>query len=627
MSYGYHKIIAVSPRLSLGNVQRNVDEHVRVLKEVSSKEPSVVLFPELSLTGYTCEDLFHTQSLLNSVNKGIIDLAERTKDLNMLIVIGLPYQHRGKLYNASATIYKGQIKTLHSKIFLPNYKEFYENRWFSEGEIEPDTVMIGSHQVLFSNKQILKLGKLVIGIEICEDLFAVNNPSSNLALAGANLILNLSASNELVGKGQYRRDLLKITSAKLNCGYLYASSGPFESTKDLAFSGYLGYCEDGSILSEDSNMSFDTKILETEIDVEKIGFERRKNTTFGKNRSENYTITTIDDNCPETVDIKRKVAQNPFVPQGDKELEDRIQEILEIQSVGLARRLLSISPDTKMVLGLSGGLDSTLALLVAIEACKKLNISTDKIHTISMPGFGTSERTKNQARDLAKSFNTTFREIDITKVVSQHLTDIDHSKIDTVYENAQARERTQILFDYANKVGAFVINTSCLSEAFLGWSTFGADQLGNYGVNISVPKSLVRFMIQHYPATNIQREVLKRVYETPVSPELLPLDSKKQISQKTEDLLGPYELIDFYIYYYLRNGFSNKKILFLANSAYKDKYESEYIEEVFKNSYKRFRVNQFKRTTIPPGVKIGVSISSRGDLRIPDEYEGEDNDG
>lgn len=625
MNFGYYKLLAVSPRLYLGNVPKNKEEHLKILKEVSSKKPAVVLFPELSLVGYTAEDLLQQQSIVDASLTALIDLAQETKNLDSLIVVGIPLQRRGKLYNSAACIFKGKIVNIYRKTFVPNYKEFYENRYFSEGPHEKDSITIGNQEVSLNNELILKIGKLHLGVEICEDGWTAKPPSVDLALSGAHLILNLSASNELVGKESFRRDLFKMASARLNCGYLYNSSGPWESSKDLVFGGYQGYFEDGSLIKEDKTYSFSSKILETEIDVERIDFERRKNTSFGKTPHKNYPIMDIGA-VDQTLTITRTILENPFVPQGTQALESRVQEILEIQATGLARRLLTIGPKTQIVLGLSGGLDSTLALLVAVKACEKLGLPTTTIHTLSMPGFGTSQRTKGQAFDLAQAFGTTYKEIDITKATTQHLVDIDHKLVDFVYENAQARERTQVLFDYANKVGGFVQNTSSLSECFCGWSTYNADQTGNYGTNLSVPKTLVKFLIKHYPANEEQKEILKRVYETPISPELLPLDNKGNIQQSTEEVLGPYEIIDFYIFYYLRYGFKNSKILFLAEKAFNGKHTKDYLSEVFRKTYKRFRINQFKRTTAPPGMKLGVSLSPRGDLRLPDEAGGDENE-
>ena len=621
--FGYYKIFAVSPKLYIGHVQKNVEEHIKVIESLSGKS-GIILFPELSLTGYTCEDLFHTESLINKTKDGLAQLVNYSKNIDSIVIVGLPFEDRGRLYNTACVIQKGKILALVPKSFLPNYKEFYEKRWFTEGREVTGSVEVLGQNVPFTAHQIIKTNTLTFGIEICEDLWAPEAPSTKLALAGAQLILNLSASNELVGKNNYRKDLIKMTSAKLNCGYLYASSGPWESSKDLVFGGHCVYAEDGSIVSETKRLQFDTQVLEIEIDTNKINFERRKNTTFGASSLPKYScVEALPLN--QTQDIKRNINPNPFVPQGKVELEERVQEILEIQSTGLARRMLAI-PNSKLVLGLSGGLDSTLALLVCLKACEKLGSGPDRIHCVSMPGFGSSERTKNQARDLAEAFKVSFKEIDITLATTQHLKDIDHTSIDFVYENAQARERTQILFDYANKVGGFVVSTGDLSEYFCGWATFNGDSMGNYGVNASVPKTLVKFLIKYYPTSEENKAILQRVYETPISPELLPLDNKGNIQQSTEDILGPYELIDFYIFHYLRNGFAQDKIVFLAKKAFNGKYEEEFIKKVFDGTYKRFRVNQFKRTTIPPGVKLGISISSRGDLRMPDENEGEGNE-
>ncbi len=624
--FGYYKLFAVTPKLFLGNVEKNVTEHLRLIKEIQDQgKKGIIVFPELSLTGYTCEDLFHTQSLLDATKKGLKRLIEETKKIDSIIIVGLPFENHGRLYNTACVIHKGKAVSLHPKTHLPNYKEFYEKRYFICGEGVDEIVDINGVKVPFKTKQILKTGELSFGIEICEDLWAPVNVGTSLALAGAELIINISASNELVGKNNYRKDLIKITSARLNCGYLYVSSGPLESSKDIVFGGHKVYSEDGSILSESDRFSFESNILETEVDVQKINFERTKNTTFGNTKKEEVS-TVILEPLSQTLDIKRSISPFPFVPQDVKELEVRVREIIEIQATGLARRLLAIGQNTKIVLGLSGGLDSTLALLVGIRACEKLNLPPTTICTISMPGFGTSERTRNQAKDLAQAFGTTFLEIDITKATTQHLVDINHNLVDFVYENAQARERTQCLFDMANKVGGFVLGTGNLSEYATGWTTFSGDALSNYGVNAGVPKTLVKFLVKNYPATDDQRQILDRIFNTPISPELLPLDAQGNIQQSTEKTIGSYDLIDFYIFYFLRNGFNQNKIQFLEEKAFQGTYTSEEMETVFKRTYKRFRINQFKRTTLPPGPKVGsVSISPRGDWRCPDENSEEEN--
>lgn len=629
--YGYYKLFAVSPRVHLANCSKNLEEHISALDKIKKSNNNgscVVLFPELSLTGYSCEDLFFTKALISNAESSLLKLADATKNSNQFIVVGLPYSHKNKVYNCAATIFKGKIVSVHSKIFLPNYKEFFEKRHFSSGkDIGREIVKIGKNEVLFSNEQIIALGDLKIGIEICEDLWAPENPGTKLALNGANLLLNLSASNELIGKNSYRRDLVKMTSARLNCGYLYVSCNSSESTKETVFSGSSFYAEDGSILAEGKKLQFSTEILETEIDTQRIQSERVKNTTF--EIQNNYKITSLSNKFEETVDIKRDISATPFVPENSFDLENRVKEVLEIQSTGLARRLMSISNNCGIVLGLSGGLDSTLSLLVAVEALKKLKYSDNsRIHCVSMPGFGTSERTKNQARALAKSFNVSFEEIDITEECSLHLKKINHEKIDFVYENVQARIRTAILFNLANKLGSIVQGTSSGSELYQGYATFSGDHTSSYAPSNSLGKTLVRFMIKHYPTEDSSiKEVLEKVYNTPISPELLPLDKQGEIAQKTESIIGPYELVDFHMYYFLKFGFSNEKIVFLAKKAFKGKYSEEHLKESFNTIYSRFRKNAFKRTVSMSGLKVAsISLSSRTDLRIPDEYEGDKNE-
>lgn len=624
---GFYKLFTVSPKIHLGNVKKNVEEHLKTLEEIKEKsknEHSIILFPELSITGYSCEDLFLTESLISNSIKGLENLRISSKKHNQLIIVGTPIQYRSRLYNSACVIYKGDYIHFYLKSFLPNNKEFNEKKWFSSGIGVNDFIYINNKKVSIGPKHLIKLNDLIFGVEICEDLFSPKTPSTELALSGAHLILNLSASNELIQKDEFRRELVKSTSSRLSCGYLYCSAGPWESSKDLVFSGHMIYSEDGNVISESRNFSFNSEILETEIDIQKINHERRKNVTFQSNEFEK--IETSIFSFEETKSIKRNVSKFPFLPIDSKNLEKRTQDIVELQSIGLARRILSISEKTKIVLGLSGGKDSALALIVAIEACKKLNKPFSDIFALSLPGFGTTQETRENSKKLAKAFGVSFQEIDIKESVSIHLKAIDHEKIDVVYENAQARERTQILLDYANKIDGIMIGSSTLSESFIGFCTYGGDQIANYNVSSSVPKTLVKFILQNYKCSEEVKKTIISILETPISPELLPFDENQKITQETEKIVGPYELIDFYIYHFLRNGFSNEKICFLANLAFKDKYKSEEIFEVFEKTYKRFRQNQFKRTCSPPGVKIGLSLSPRGDLRLPDEYSDDRNE-
>lgn len=624
---GYYKLFTISPRVYIGNVSKNVEEHINQINQIKLKTNnanSIILFPELSLTGYSCEDLFLTDSLINSAFKGLESIRDFSKSLNQLLIVGLPYQHKGRLFNCSAVVWKGSIKAIVPKTFIPNYKEFYEKRYFIEPKEINEKIKIEKDEVHFGTSILIKAGELVLGVEICEDLWSVNPPNTKLALGGAHLIVNLSASNETICKDEFRRELVKSTSSRIVGGYLYCSAGIWESSKDLVFSGHCLYAEDGSIMAESDRFSFDSQIMETEIDIQKINHERRKNVTFGANQYERLEM--IDIPFEETIDIQRKIEANPFVPTNKDNLKLRTEQILKMQACGLARRILSINKNTKLVLGLSGGMDSTLALLVSVEACRLLKKPLTDIYTLSLPGLGTSDRTKQNSNLLANAFGTSFLEIDISQSCKIHLESLNHEEKDIVFENTQARERTQTLLDFANKVNGIMVGSSTLSESFVGFCTYGGDQIANYNVNSSIPKTLVRFLIQNYQACDKIRNVLDSILATPISPELLPTNSQGEISQKTESILGPYELIDFYIYYYLRNGFSDEKILFLANKAFNDKYSADFIQKTFKNAYNRYRKNQFKRSCMPPGLKIGISLSPRGDLRLPDEYEGEGND-
>jgi NAD+ synthase (glutamine-hydrolysing) len=624
--HGFVRVSAVSPALSLAKPLENAKTTLELFKQEVDKGSLIVTFPELGLTGYTCEDLFHTQDLLDETQAGLKYLLEGSKGIPRFMVVGLPFQaFDGKLYNCGAVIYDGQLLALIPKIFRPNYGEFYEHRWFVTGHNVTQEETVLGQKVLLSPYQTVKFDKMILGVEVCEDIFAPLPPSTNLAISGANVIVNLSASNELVGKIDYRKELVKQQSARLNCAYIYASAGSLESTKDVVFGGHCLIAENGSLLSESERFSFNSTVINTDIDLNKISMERRKNSTFGSSKTD-HSVHRISVSGSYTLSqLTRTYSQNPFVPANNNQLIERSEEILQIQATGLARRLLAVKKP-KLVLGLSGGSDSTLALLVCLEAIKKTNQPVSDILCISMPGFGTSTRTKSQAHTLAQCAGVSFTEIDITNSVLSHFQDINHDPKTTnfVYENAQARERTQILFDKANQVGGIVIATGDLSELMLGWTTFNADQMGNYGVNASIPKTLIQHLIRYYKdhkTNDIKfQEVLQNVLETKISPELLPLDQQGNIEQSTEDLVGPYILHDFFTFHYLRNGFSKDKINLLANLTFNKQYSPEIVNKWLTIFFTRFRTNQFKRTTLPPGPKVGsVSVSPRGDLRIPDE--------
>lgn len=626
IKHGYVRITSASPELFLAKPLENAKTILNIFKYQTQNQSLITVFPELSLTGYTCEDLFHTQDLLDQTKLALEFLLRETRGIKGVLVVGFPYQTTsGKIFNMAGVICEGKLLGMVPKLNLPNYNEFYEKRWFNQGSLINDTITDFGQTFLVSADQVFKINNnVIIGVEICEDLFSPLPPSTNLALNGANIIVNLSASNELVGKISYRKELVQQQSARLNCAYIYSSASSGESTKDIVFGGHCIICENGTILTESQRFSFETSTISMEIDLNKLQMERRKNQTFSST-APLKKVTEVSCQVEYQLNyLLRKYSQTPFVPTGNSLINERSQEILNIQSTGLARRLLSVGKP-KMLLGLSGGLDSTLALLVCLEAIKRTNQSPSDIICVSMPGFGTSERTKNQAHNLAKESGVSFLEIDITNSVKTHFEDIGHSQnqLDVVYENAQARERTQILFDLANKHKGIVIGTGNLSENFLGFCTFSGDQLSNYGVNGSVPKTLVQHLVKYYAenkSTPSFASLLHQVLETKISPELLPPDKDGNIAQQSEELVGPYLLNDFFIFHYLRNGFTLDKIAELARLTFIDKFDDATIEKWLRVCFTRFKNNQFKRTVMPASPKVGsVSLSPRGDWRMPDE--------
>lgn len=625
--HGFVKVATCSPKIFLANPMANAQQTLKLFKQSVENETLIAVFPELGLTGYTCEDLFHSQDLLDETKKALKWLTLETVAIKGVVVVGFPYQLvDGRIYNMAAVISEGKILGMIPKTHLPNYNEFYEKRWFTDGgnvcekiEEQGQSFLISSHQIFQINNQV------ILGVEICEDLWAPNPPSTNLVLNGANCIVNLSASNELINKSQYRKELITQQSARLNCAYLYASASSWESSKDIVFGGHCLIVENGTLLAENDRFNFEDSILMTEIDFNKLLMERRKNPTLTNSKIIAPVIKHNFQLDYSLWNLSRNYAQNPFVPKNNAQLQERSEEILQIQATGLARRLLSINKP-KILLGLSGGLDSTLALLVALEAVKKTGQPVTDIICISMPGFGTSSRTKSQAEILAKNAGVTFREIDISETVRSHFKDIGHDENvhNVVYENSQARERTQILFDLANKEGGLVLGTGDLSELALGWATYNGDHMANYNVNASIPKTLVKHLVSFYAEYKTQnqdfKEVLTQIVLTKISPELLPPNSQGEIAQETEEVIGPYLLHDFFLFHYIRNGFTESKIELLAELTFKNIYSGEVIKKWLQLFFKRFKANQFKRTTMPPGPKVGsVSLSPRGDWRCPDE--------
>lgn len=614
---GFYRVAAVSPPLALGDPAANGRAILERARAAVKKGACVVLFPELALTGYTCEDLFRSDALLSRARNALDVLAKASASLPAALVVGTPLPTPdGRLFNAAVVLYKGRVRGAIPKTHLPNYAEFYERRWFASGR-DVDVPLDGYR---LCAKQIFEIGALRFAVEICEDLWAPEPPSGGHALAGANLLLNLSASNELVAKAEYRRDLVRQQSARLNAAYAYVSCGPGESSKDLVFGGHCMIAEDGSLLAESKRLEAEAMIT-ADVDVQRLQHERLRNMTFQESaRPAGYAVERLGD-APRLDTIERSYAKTPFVPDHPATVHERAREILAIQAAGLARRFEAANVQ-RAVIGVSGGLDSTLALIVCVEAAKRVKVD---ILGVSMPGPGTSKRTRDSAEALMKALGVGFREIPIQAAVEQHLKDIDHAAIDVVFENAQARERTQILFDLANKHRGIVVGTGDLSELALGWCTYNADHMANYGVNASVPKTLVKHLVRwwaEHVAEKRTRDVLLRILDTVISPELLPLKKNGDIQQSTEDLIGPYVLHDFFLYHHLRNGFSPTKVFALAVPTFKGDFSPAVIQKWLRVFIQRFYRQQFKRTTLPPGPKIGsVSLSPRGDLRMPDEID------
>lgn len=618
---GFVKVSCVTPEIKVADVKYNLDLIKKALLEEKDKKTNIVVFPELSLTGYTCSDLFFQQKLLKETKKALKELEFFSKNIEILFLVGAPLAKDNKLYNTAVAICRGKIIGVIAKQHNPNYNEFYEKRHFIESPEENTTIEIEGCTYPFGNKFIFVdrlCSDLKVGVEICEDLWVANTPSTGLACNGANVICNLSASNELVGKAAYRKNLVSMTSARLVSAYIYCSAGLGESSTDMVFSGHNIIAENGKVLAESELFSNNT--ITTEIDLDVINQERHKLNVFGNNEDTNYDYLYFDLNIKKP-EITRYYPQNPFIPGSSNVDIERVNQILKIQAMGLYQRMHSIHCK-KAVIGLSGGLDSTLALIVIIEAYKKLGLDNDNIIAITLPAFGTTSRTLENVKKLCKNLHIPLREINISKSVNQHLEDIGHleGNYNNAYENAQARERTQVLMDIANDVGGIVIGTGDLSELALGWCTYNGDQMSMYGVNCSIPKTLVKYLVQGYALQHDEiKEELFDILETPISPELIPADNDK-ISQKTESIIGPYELHDFFLYHFMRYNLEPKKIYELACIAYKEKYDKDTIKKWLTLFVKRFFSNQFKRSAMPDGVKVGtVSVSPRGDLRMPSD--------
>ena len=632
MKYGFVKVAAAVPAVKVADVEYNVQQIESLIAQAEGRGVEVIVFPELCITGYSCQDLFKEQLLLDRAESAILTLLDFTRKLDIISIVGLPVVINGLLYNCAAVIQSGSLLGIVPKTYLPNYAEFYEKRWFASAQdLNPSEFYFAGGQVSVSSepKLFVTSDGVKFGIEICEDVWAPIPPSNNLAVAGADIIFNLSASNEVLGKHAYLKSLLAQQSARTICGYVYASCGFGESTQDVVYGGNALIFENGHLLVEGSRFSFQPQIQSCQIDVEKLRVERRSNTTFiNAQRRARASEIGCKPVAPRDFELQREINPHPFIPKAEN-MQATCEEILNIQVAGLAKRLYHINA-TKAVIGISGGLDSTLALLVTVKAFDKIGLDRKGIIGITMPGFGTTDRTHNNAVKLMQTLGVTIREISIAKAVTQHFEDIGHDmKVhDITYENSQARERTQILMDVANKENAIVIGTGDLSELALGWATYNGDHMSMYGVNAGVPKTLIRYLVS-FIAGEMATDVLLDIVDTPISPELIPADEHGNIKQKTEDLVGPYELHDFFLYYFLRFGFSPRKIFLMAKRAFctaspVEGREEIYTEDVVKKWLtvfcRRFFTQQFKRSCLPDGPKVGsVSLSPRGDWRMPSD--------
>ncbi len=624
MDYGFIKVAAATPKIKVADVDCNTELICNQIDEAAKNGAKVLVFPELCLTGYTCSDLFWQSLMLEKVKEKTIEIARYSKDYDMLIMIGIPYEHNGKLYNVAVVLHKGKILGMVTKKHLPNYSEFYEARHFTKGFEKAVTVDFAGQKVPMGMNILFKCENrpdMVIGVEICEDLWVPNPPSIRHTMAGATIIANLSASDEVTGKSIYRRDLVAGQSARLICGYIYADAGEGESSTDLVYSAHNMIAENGRMLAEAKR--FINQTVYGDIDLDRIKNERRKMTTYDSKDEEDYTVVTFEMNMDNN-ELSAKINNMPFVPGDIAKRNERCEEILTIQAMGLKKRLEHTNAKSA-VIGISGGLDSTLALLVTVRAFDMLGRDRKGIVAVTMPGFGTTDRTYDNALKMIEKLGTTFIEINISDAANEHFKAIGHDSSihDVTYENVQARQRTLYLMNLANQYNGFVVGTGDLSELALGWATYNGDHMSMYGVNASIPKTLVRHLVRYYADTcdDIElNKVLMDVLDTPVSPELLPPQDNGEIAQKTEDLVGPYELHDFFMYYMLRLGYTPKKIYYLARNAFEGIYDDETILKWLKTFYRRFFAQQFKRSCLPDGPKVGtVAVSPRGDLRMPSD--------
>jgi NAD+ synthase (glutamine-hydrolysing) len=621
------RVAAANIDLKVADCTHNKNKLLEKIKEAWDKEIEIIAFPELSITGYTCGDLFFQRLLLKESENAIKEIVELTSDMDMLIALGAPVEFGHKLYNCAVMINRGKIIAVIPKTYLPNYNEFYEQRWFHSGaRIKGHEMDYCGFKVPFGTDVLLicqNNSDLVVGVEICEDLWSTIPPSGFMSMAGATLILNLSASNDLIGKSQYRRDLVVNQSARCLSAYAYASAGYGESTTDLVFGGHCLIAENGKLLIESERYLLQESMIFADIDLDIISHERKKINTFKSSNNIEYKEVPFLAYRKHS-ETERRYQKQPFVPQEDSEVQKRCEEIFSIQTIGLAKRIQHIGSKS-LLIGVSGGLDSTLALLVCVKTCEKLGLDKKAVRAVTMPGFGTTDRTYNNAVGLIESLGVDFSEISIEEACRLHFRDIGHDEgvKDITYENTQARERTQILMDLANMHEGIVVGTGDLSELAMGWATYNGDHMSMYGVNSGVPKTLIRYVVKWVSENQFSgetRKILMDILDTPVSPELLPPDSEGKIAQKTEDLLGPYELHDFFLYHTVRNGMQPSKLFSITKMTFEDLYTGEYIFDMLRRFYWRFITQQFKRSCLPDGPKVGtVCLSPRGDWRMPSD--------
>ena len=630
-NHGFIQVAAAIPEVKVAECSFNIERIEKLMYRAEEAGVQIVCFPELSVTGYTCGDLFNQQLVLEEAERQLGQLRERTASMSLVAIVGMPVVTEGKVFNAAIVMQQGEILGVIPKTHLPNYSEFYEKRWFAAAsEVNSETIRIDGEEVPFGTDLVFEssatLHPVIFGVEICEDLWTPIPPSCLQAMQGAQLIFNLSASDEVIGKHDYLVELIKQQSARCIAGYIYASAGFGESTTDLVFAGNGIIAENGTILAQGERFSLQEQLVISQIDIHRLNADRRRISSFTEFNTANriFPYRKVSFDLPGVDgELTRKINPYPFVP-ADKDMDTRCEEIFAIQVNGLAKRILH-THSRHLVVGISGGLDSTLALLVCVKTCDKLRIPRERIIGITMPGFGTTDRTYQNALALMHSLGVTIKEISIRAACEQHFRDIGHSPEvhDVTYENSQARERTQILMDVANQVGGLVVGTGDLSELALGWATYNGDQMSMYGVNAGIPKTLVRYLVRWVAATQVDKDsaaTLKDILATPVSPELLPAGKDGTIAQKTEDIVGPYELHDFFLYYMIRFGFRPSKIYYLAQLAFAGIYPDEEIKKWLHTFLHRFFTQQFKRSCMPDGPKVGsINLSPRGDWRMPSD--------